>query len=176
MMTDIKKIIITAALSALCVILPMAFHAVPNAGVLISPMHIPAFIAGLTIGPFYGLVVGLLGPFLSSILTGMPAFSYMPQMMIELASYAFFSGLLMRLVHTYNYMADLYISLLLSMIAGRIAAGVCRAVFFSSGSYSFNAWLTSYFVSTWPAIIIQLAIIPTIVFALEKANLIEKRY
>ena len=175
-MTNVKKIIITAALSALCVGLPMAFHAIPNAGVLISPMHIPAFIAGLTIGPLYGLIVGLLGPFLSSILTGMPAFSYMPQMMIELASYAFFAGLLMRLVHTYNYMADLYISLLLSMVAGRIVAGVCRALFFSSGSYSYNAWLASYFVSTWPAIIIQLAVIPAIVFALEKANLIEKRY
>ena len=156
-MTNVKKIIISAALSALCVVLPMAFHAIPNAGVLISPMHIPAFIAGLTIGPLYGLIVGLLGPFLSS-------------------SYAFFAGLLMRLVHTYNYMADLYISLLLSMVAGRIVAGVCRALFFSSGSYSFNAWLASYFVSTWPAIIIQLAVIPAIVFALEKANLIEKRY
>ena len=44
-MTNVKKIIITAALSALCVVLPMAFHAIPNAGVLISPMHIPAFIA-----------------------------------------------------------------------------------------------------------------------------------
>ena len=176
MMTGVKKIIITAALSALCVILPMAFHAVPNAGILISPMHIPAFIAGLTIGPFYGLLVGLIGPFLSSIITGMPVFSYMPQMMIELASYAFFAGLFMRLIHTYNYMADLYLSLFLSMIAGRIVTGLCRALFFSSGSYSFNAWLTSYFVSTWPAIIIQLAIIPSIVFALEKANLIDARY
>ena len=163
-MTNVKKIIITAALSALCVVLPMAFHAIPNAGVLISPMHIPAFIAGLTIGPLYGLIVGLLGPFLSSILTGMPALSYIPQMMIEIDYNAFLAGLL------------LYISLLLSMVAGRIVAGVCRALFFSSGSYSFNAWLASYFVSTWPAIIIQLAVIPAIVFALEKANLIEKRY
>lgn len=175
-MTSIKKIIITAALSALCVILPMAFHAIPNAGVLLSPMHIPAFIAGLTVGPFYGLIVGLIGPFLSSVLTGMPVFSYMPQMMIELASYAFFAGIFMKIVHTYNYMADLYISLVLSMIAGRIVAGVCRALIFSDGGYSFNAWLASYFASTWPAMILQLAIIPAIVFALEKARLIEKRY
>ena len=105
----------------------------------------------------------------------MPAFSYMPQMMIELASYALFAGIFMRLIHTYNYMADLYLSLVFSMIAGRIVAGVCRALFFASGSYSFNAWLASYFVSTWPAIIIQLVVIPAIVFALEKANLIEKR-
>ncbi len=175
-MTNIRKIIIAAALAALCVILPMAFHAIPNAGILISPMHIPAFIAGLTIGPFYGLIVGILGPFLSSILTGMPAFSYMPQMMIELAAYAFFAGIFMKVIHTYNYMADLYISLVLSMIAGRAVAGICRALVFSSGSYSFNAWLASYFASTWPAIIIQLAVIPAIVFALEKARLIEKRY
>ena len=68
MMTNIKKTVIAAILTALCVILPMAFHAIPNAGILISPMHIPAFIAGLTIGPLYGLIVGLLGPFLSSML------------------------------------------------------------------------------------------------------------
>ena len=176
MMTNIKKTVIAAILTALCVILPMAFHAIPNAGILISPMHIPAFIAGLTIGPLYGLIVGLLGPFLSSMLTGMPAVSVMPQMMIELASYAFFAGLFMRLIRTYNYMADIYLSLSLSMIAGRAVAGICRALLFSSSSYSFNAWLASYFVSTWPAIIVQLAIIPAIVFALEKANLIEKRY
>ncbi len=174
-MTRLKKVVITAALSALSVILPMAFHALPNAGIFLSPMHIPAYIAGLTVGPGYGIVAGLLGPLLSSLITGMPAFSRLPAMMVELSSYAFFSGIFLLIIHTKSYVADLYISLLLSMIAGRIVAGVVRALIFSSGSYSFNAWLTSYFISTWPAVIMQLAVIPAVVFSLALANLIPRR-
>ena len=71
-MSEIKKIVITALSVALCIVLPMAFHAVPKAGILYLPMHLPVLLGGLIVGPLYGIVIGLLGPLLSSLLTGMP--------------------------------------------------------------------------------------------------------
>ena len=40
-MSVVKKSIITAVCLALCVVLPQAFHAIPNAGSTYLPMHIP---------------------------------------------------------------------------------------------------------------------------------------
>ena len=43
----IKKTVITALCVALCIVLPMAFHAVKNAGTIFLPMHIPVLLCGL---------------------------------------------------------------------------------------------------------------------------------
>lgn len=36
--------------AALCVVLPMAFHAIPNAGSIFLPMHIPVLLCGFLCG------------------------------------------------------------------------------------------------------------------------------
>ena len=61
-----KPLILTALFIALGVVLPMAFHAVPNGGTLFSPMHIPVLMCGLLAGPLYCLCCGILTPLLSS--------------------------------------------------------------------------------------------------------------
>ena len=43
-------------------------------------MHIPVLLCGLLVGWPYGLLCGLAGPLLSSLLTGMPAMGYLPCM------------------------------------------------------------------------------------------------
>ena len=48
--TTVKKAIITAICIALCVVLPQAFHAIPNAGSIYLPMHIPVLLCGLVCG------------------------------------------------------------------------------------------------------------------------------
>ena len=68
----LKNYVIAALCVALCVVLPMAFHAIPNAGSILLPMHIPVLLCGLLCGWPLGLVCGLVGPLLSSVLTGMP--------------------------------------------------------------------------------------------------------
>ena len=175
-MSYVKKSMISAVCIALCVILPMAFHAVPNAGSVIGPMHIPALLCGLICGWPFGLLCGLAGPLVSSLITGMPPMAYLPSMMVELAAYGLLSGLGMRFVRTKIIYADLYISLASAMLIGRVIAGISRALIFSPGSYSMSAWVTSYFVTSFPGIVIQLILIPVIVFALEKARLIPVRY
>ena len=67
-----KKLVFCAICVALCVVLPMAFHAL-GSGAVFLPMHIPVLLCGLVCTWPYGVVCGLLGPLLSSVLTSMPA-------------------------------------------------------------------------------------------------------
>ena len=172
----VKKAILTAACIALCVALPMAFHAIPNAGNIYCPMHMPVLLCGLVCGWPFGLLCGVAGPLLSALFTGMPSMAYLPSMIIELAVYGLTTGLIMQFVHTKKMMADLYISLIAALLAGRIAAGAARALLFASGGYSMEAWITGYFVTALPGLLIQLALLPAIAYALEKARLIPVRY
>lgn len=175
-MSSVKKSILCAVCIALCVVLPQAFHAIPNAGAIYCPMHIPVLLCGLICGWSYGLLCGIAGVLLSSLLTGMPPAAILPTMIIECAVYGMAAGIMMRLVHTKRAYADLYISLVTAMLAGRIVSGIAKALIFSRGSYSLGAWATGSFLTGLPGIIIQLALLPSVVFALMKANLIPQRY
>ena len=64
-MSAVKKSIITAVCIALCVVLPQVFHAIPEAGTIYCPMHIPVLLCGLITGWPYGLLCGLAGPLLA---------------------------------------------------------------------------------------------------------------
>lgn len=175
-LSTLNKFTITAVCVALCIILPIALHGIPNAGTLFSPMHIPALLCGIICGWPYGLLCGLVGPLLSSLLTSMPPMAKLPFMMIELAVYGVVCGLLMKGFRSGKIWIDLYASLLIAMLSGRIIAGIVRAFFLAGESYSWSIWATSYFVSCLPGIIVQLILIPALYIALERAKLIPFRY
>lgn len=175
-MSVVKKSIITAVCIALCVVLPQAFHAIPNAGSIYCPMHIPVLLCGLICGWQYGLVCGIAGPLLSNLFTGMPPAAVLPTMMIECAVYGLITGLAMRFIFTKKVYADLYISLISAMLCGRVVLGIAKALIFAKGEITIATWAASSFVTSLPGIIIHLVLIPTIVFALMKANLVPVRY
>ena len=174
-LTPVKKLVFTAVCSALCLVLPMAFHSIPNAGQVFLPMHIPVLLCGLICGWPYGGVCGLLGPLLSSLVTGMPPAAMLPSMMVECCVYGFASGLLMKYVRTKHAVADLYISLVSAMALGRIVAGLAKVWIFTPGVSPF-AWVTTSLVAGIPGIVIQLVLMPMVVFALTRAKLIPSRY
>lgn len=175
-MSNVKKSIITAVCIALCYVIPLMFHGIQNAGSIFCPMHIPVFICGLICGWQYGLLCGIAGPALSSALSGMPPVAILPSMMVELAVYGTAAGLMMKLVRTKSTYADLYISLIVAIVCGRVLAGLAKALIFARGSYSMSAWIAGSVVTSWPGTVIQLVFIPTIVFALMKSHLIPERY
>jgi len=171
----VKSIVFTAVCAALCIVVPMAFHSIPNAGMVFLPMHIPVLLCGLICGWPYGLLCGLIGPLLSSITTGMPPAAMLPSMMVECATYGLVTGLMMRFVRTRSAVADLYISLICAMVLGRVVSGLAKALIFSPGTAPF-AWVTTSLVAGIPGIIIQLVLMPTIVVALTQARLLPRRY
>ncbi len=171
-MTSTKRLILAGLCVALGIVLPVAFHSVANAGSIFLPMHIPVLLCGLICGWPYGLACGVLAPLLSSLITGMPPMAYLPSMLCELAVYGFVSGLLMRYVKTGKLLADLYLSLVSAMLLGRLVLGLLNALLFRAGEYSVALWTTSAFVTALPGIVIQLAVIPALVFALKQSKLI----
>ncbi|MDO4860776.1 MAG: ECF transporter S component [Bacillota bacterium] len=175
-MTSVKKSIICAVCIALCYILPLFFHGIQNAGTIFSPMHIPVFLCGLICGWHYGLFCGIAGPAISSALTGMPPIALLPSMMAELGVYGLIAGLMMKFVRTGKTYADLYISLIVAIIIGRVVAGVTRAFIFTQGTYSLAMWVSGYLVTSWPGTLIQFVFIPTIIYALMKSGIIPERY
>ena len=130
-MPSVKKMTIAAACIALCVVLPIAFHSIPDGGSVFLPMHIPVLICGMLCGWPYGLICGLMGPLLSSLITSMPPAAYLPAMMVECGTYGAVSGLVLKFVRTGKTYLDLYAALVVAMIAGRVISGIAKALIFS---------------------------------------------
>ena len=173
---SIKKLCLTAVFIAMCVILPMAFHSV-GLGSTFAPMHIPVLMCGLVCGGGYGLLCGMIGPVLSSVLTGMPGTAMLVSMVPELMTYGLVTGLLMGKVKTGKLYADLYICLGAAMILGRVVAGIAKMLLYMGGEgYSIGVWISAHFVTAAPGIICHLVVIPILVSTLMRAKLLPKRY
>ncbi|MFH1865085.1 MAG: ECF transporter S component [Candidatus Eisenbacteria bacterium] len=185
----------TALLLALGVVLPIVFHAIPLGGRIFLPMHLPTFVAGLVLGPVAGLVVGAGSPVLSGLLTGRPTVFYMIPMVLELATYGFVAGLLRpRLAAimrgrgagltevdgrsarvpgaTAAPWAAVSLALVCSMVAGRIvwiAAVVWLAPVIGLTARTI-AMAAGAIGAGWIGMVIQLALIPAIVRAIERVR------
>lgn len=174
-LSNTKRIALTAACMALCVVLPITFHSLPGGGSIFLPMHLPVLLCGILCSWPYGLVCGLLGPALSSLITGAPPAAYLPSMMLECGVYGCISGLMITLLRTRRPLADLLLSLVIAMIAGRLVAGIARALIFAPGTPVF-AWIGATIVEGLPGIAAQLVLIPLLVLSLTRAKLLPKRY
>ena len=169
----IRKMVMAALCLALAIIIPFIAGQVPQIAKMISPMHIPVLLAGYVAGPFWALGVGFVAPLLRSVLFGMPAM--VPDaivMAFELATYGFCSGFLFGLLPKKT--PSIYISLILSMLLGRLVWGAVKYVIlgFMGDKFTFDLFLAGAFINAIPAIVIHILLIPIIVLALKKANLL----
>ena len=172
----IRRLVTAALCVALAVVLPQTLHAIPNAGSVLLPMHIPVLLCGLVCGWPYGLACGLLAPVMSHFITGMPGAAYLPAMICELAAYGLISGLTAQFIHTGKRTVDIYIQLISAMLLGRVVYGLVNALIFKAGAYSMEIFITAAFVTALPGIVIQLVFLPAIVLLLEKAKVAEPLY
>ena len=168
-----KNLSLTAMFIAIGVVLPQAFHAIPNAGSIFLPMHIPVLLSGYAVGPLYGALVGFLTPLLSHLIFSMPPSAILPSMLCELTVYGLATGFFSRFIRTETKAVKTYAVLILGMLCGRVTYGVLNALIFRAGAYSMQSWITAAFVTALPGIVIQLILIPFIVLALDKANLLK---
>ncbi|MBR6380911.1 MAG: ECF transporter S component [Lachnospiraceae bacterium] len=167
------KLVYAAVCLALALVLPFLTGQIPQIGKLLSPMHIPAFLAGFLCGPVWGLCVGFVAPLLRSALFGMPVLFPMATMMaFELATYAVACGILYRIFP--KKIPHIYCTLLISMLCGRIVYGIAAMVCFgiTGAGYSLAAWFSGTITGAIPGIILHLILVPVIVIALQRAELI----
>ena len=167
------KLTYAATCFALAMVLPFLVGQIPQIGQMLSPMHIPVFLCGFLCGWQWGLAVGLLAPLVRSLLFGMPAFyPNAVSMMLELATYGVLSGLLYRMLP--KKPAFLYATLLVSMLAGRIVWGIARYILagLQGSAFPWQAFVAGAFTNAIPGIILHIILIPLIVFAMQRANLV----
>ncbi len=174
MKVSVRKLVLSAMFLSLCMVLPFLTGQVPEIGSMLLPMHLPVLIAGFVLGAPYGALIGFVAPFLRFFIFGMPPlFPTGASMAVEMCVYGLAAGFYYRLFpkkHGY-----VYVSLVLSMIVGRIAWGAAQYVFLmiNGSALTVKAFMAGAFVNAWPGIILQLVLVPAVVIALQKAKLIK---
>lgn len=158
-----RQITLTGLFITLGVVLPIVFHQFALAGRIFSPMHIPVFLAGIFVGPASGLIVGLICPALSFLLTGMPPPYAVPLMSLELPVYGISIGILIRIIKLP------IISLLVAMILGRLAFALGLFLFglFLSLPYGPREFIKISVITGLPGIAIQLILVPLLIEAIQ---------
>ncbi len=159
-------------------LMPFLTGQIPEIGNMLCPMHIPVLFAGFILGKWYGAGIGFIIPLTRSSIFGLPVFYPIALgMMFELATYGFFSGFLFSLFKKIrmNDILNLYLSLGISMLIGRAVWGCVRAVcgLFPNTSFTWKAFMTGAFLTAWPGIVLQFLLIPSMLFLLSRANIIQ---
>ena len=177
MKSKTQKMITAAILIALGVLLPQIFHLIggPGLGGTFLPMHIPVLLTGFIVGPFYGIIAGLMTPVLSSLMTGMPPVSppILLLMMFELPIYGLVAGFLFE-----RKRKNVFISLISAMVLGRLSYGL--GIIILSKIFMLNIppaiGVGSAFISGLPGIALQIVLIPLTVKILEKRGFLNEGY
>lgn len=174
-----KRLTTAALMLVFGIVLPQLFHltGIPQAGEIFLPMHIPVLLAGFVIGGDYDFFIGMLTPLISHFVTGMPGTPRLPFMIGELAIYGLVSGLLYHNAGLKNKKLGGLITLVASMLAGRLFYAVM--LFAAANLLNIKcggaiAALTATVKGIY-GIGLQLLVIPPIVYAAQKGGLIIER-
>lgn len=170
----LKKLTVSAMMLALALLLPFLTGQLPAIGKMLAPMHIPVLLCGLLCGPIFGFAVGAVAAPLRFVLFGMPQMPNVLYMTAELAAYGLLSGMFYHIFPKKNLF--LYVSLILSMIGGRIAYAIIFIGLNLSNAKTVEALILPIISATvltaWPGMLLQILIIPTLLIVLKKANII----
>lgn len=174
--SKILNLVLSAMFLALCYVLPFLTGQIPEIGAMLCPMHIPVLLAGFICGPKWGALVGFVAPILRSATLGMPPmFPTAICMAFELLVYGLVSGLMHKKLPNKN--KYIYVSLIVSMILGRIVWGIAMfiCIGISGGSFGLAAFLAGAITNSVPGIIVQIVLIPVIVMLILKNKSMERK-
>lgn len=159
---------------ALGIVMPFLTGQIPGIGSRLLPMHIPVLICGYVCGWKYGGIVGFIVPLLRSVMFGMPPM--MPTaaaMAFELAVYGSVTGILYEKLR--GQRMAIYSSLIGAMIAGRLVWGIVSIPLYGLAGKGFSAqmFIGGAFLNAIPGIVLQLVLIPVVIEALRRANIVQ---
>ncbi len=170
------KLILSAMFLALSFVMPFITGQIPQVGAMLLPMHIPVILCGFICGAPWGFLVGATAPLLRSFVLGMPPlFPTAISMAFELATYGLLAGVLYRVLPKKKI--NIYASLILSMITGRLVWGMVQFCLmgFDLEKFSLSVFWSGAVMNALPGIIIQLVLIPALIIILEKSRIIERK-
>lgn len=168
---NVLKLTLSALCLAIAFVLPFLTGQIPEIGAMLLPMHIPVLLCGFICGWRWGLGVGFIAPMLRSLALGRPPlFPTAICMAFELAAYGLICGIMHRILPKKK--AYVYVSLLTSMVVGRIIWGIAMVICMGvkGGAFTFGAFITGAITEAIPGIIIQIALVPILVIVLERQS------
>lgn len=172
---NVFHLTLAAMFLAIGMVLPFFTGQIPQIGNMLLPMHIPVLLCGLICGWQYGLGVGFALPLLRHAIFGMPVlFPTGIAMAFELATY----GLVIGFVYSHSRwqcVISLYRSMIAAMVAGRMVWAAVQIVLLGlgSGGFTWQMFLAGAFLNAIPGIVLQLALIPAIMVALNRTGLVQ---
>ena len=170
---EARDLALGGLLGALALVLPIAFHAAgPGAGPMFLPMYYPILALGLLASWEVALLVGLMVPLLSAVLTGMPPLAVAPLMVVELGALGVIAALARRLG------LGVWPAAVAAIVLTRVVAvlllltvlplfGVTRGV---------AEYVIAAVTKSLPGNIIILTIVPAAVYAIERTSIIGRRH
>lgn len=173
---DVQKLTAAAMLIAVGVMLPSVTGGIPQIGTMLLPMHLPVMIAGFALGGPWGALAGAVTPLMRSLLFPFPIFyPNAVGMACELAAYGFITGTLYRSWKGHKALR-IYGPLLCAMVGGRLVWGLAQVIMVGllGDGFSLAAFWAGAFATALPGVILQLVVVPLVVYALEKAGYLRK--
>ena len=172
----IRNLTYSGLFLAIAMVLPFMTGQIPEIGSMLCPMHIPVLLCGFVCGWPWGLAVGLISPVLRSLLFGMPRlFPTAIAMMFELAVYGAAAGALYKVLPKKR--VNVYISLIASMILGRLVWGAAQ--FFLQKivgvDFTLAMFIAGAVTTAVPGIILHIVIIPVLVEVFGRSGLITNK-
>ncbi|MBT1164916.1 ECF transporter S component [Bifidobacterium felsineum] len=171
-----------AALAVIAAVaLPQIFHVAGAAlglgtalGQTLLPMHLPVLLVGLLAGPYAGAATGAFAPIISFALTGMPMAPMVPFMVIELAAYGLFAGILRGVALPNSIPSPIawLMKLLGAQVAGRVvdAIAIAVAVYLLGNAQMSVASVAAAVVTGLPGLVLQWIAIPVIMFVVDRRH------
>ena len=161
----VRDLTLTALFIALGILLPFITGQLQSIGSMLLPMHLPVMIGGLILPLGNAAIIGFVTPILRSLLFTMPPlFPKAIAMAFELLTYGVVISLVYNKLGKHN-LKNIYIALIIAMIAGRIIWGLVTYLLVGIG---LEAFISSTIISGIPGIILQLIFVPFIVRLIEK--------
>jgi hypothetical protein len=164
-----RLLTVVAVFLALCITVPMLFHAM-GIGKAFLPMFLPILLAGFLIEFPISILVGLLGPLISTLTTGMPPlFPTGVVMIVEGAIAILTIGICYHPLHIPHF-----ISLVLSIIAMRAARILMLWLILPLFGLPFKTLTIADLTVSMPGIIMLLIVIPIILISFKKLRILKQ--
>ena len=173
----IRNLVLTALFFALGLVLPFLTGQVPEIGNMLLPMHLPVFLCALICGWKYATPMAFVLPLIRSLFFGMPPiYPTAVAMAFELAAYAFVAGFIYFLFKKQS-VEKVYVSIIASMVAGRIVWGSVQLVLLGIGGnpFTWEAFWAGAVLKAIPGIVMLLIVVPAVMLTLDSQKLIRFR-
>ena len=163
-----KRILLAVILLSFAVSLSSLLPLKQEFAVMFSPMHTPVLLAGFIVGGPMAMVIGAAAPILRHLAVGLPTMETAIPMCFELATYGLVTGLVYKV--SQHRGRSIVKSLLAGMLAGRVVWGIVNVVMHN---YTFNMIMAEAFGNAFPGIVLQMFLVPLIIYGLKKIHKIK---